>query len=306
MSKTAFVFPGQGSQYPGMGRELAANFPQARELFEQAGDCLGFNLARLCFEGPESDLQLTANTQPAILTVSVAAQRVVFAETGMAPDLVAGHSLGEYSALVCAGALSFEDAVLAVRQRGQFMQAAVPVGVGTMAAIIGLDRSTLEEVCQQAAEGDVVAPANYNSPGQVVIAGHVAAVERAMALARERGAKRALPLPVSAPFHCSLMQPAALRLAEVLAPLSIGSMQVPVVSNVEAVAYDDGSRVRDLLVSQVSSPVRWEESVEHMSACGVERFVEIGPGKVLSGLVKRIAQGVVLANVQEPADLKEL
>ncbi len=306
MSKTAFVFPGQGSQYPGMGRELAGNFPQAREVFEQANNCLGFDLARLCFEGPESDLQLTANTQPAILAVSVAAQRVVFAETGLVPDLVAGHSLGEYSALVCAEALSFEDAVLAVRQRGQLMQEAVPVGVGTMAAIMGLDRCALEEVCQQAAEGDVVAPANYNSPGQVVIAGHVAAVERAMKLARERGAKRALPLPVSAPFHCRLMQPAALRLAEVLAPLNIGAMQVPVVSNVEAVAYDDGSRVRDLLVAQVSSPVRWQESVEHMAARGIGRFVEIGPGKVLGGLIKRISKGVVLANVQEPADLKEL
>ncbi len=306
MSKIAFIFPGQGSQYPGMGKDLADNFAVAREVFEEANDRLGFDIAKVCFDGPESELQLTANTQPAILTVSIAAQRVVLSETGLTADYVAGHSLGEYSALVCAGALSFGDAVDAVRQRGLFMQEAVPVGVGTMAAIIGLDPLALEEVCRQAAEGEVVAAANFNSPGQVVIAGHVAAVERAMALAKERGAKRALALPVSAPFHCSLMLPAAERLAKVLAPLDIGPLSVPVISNVEAAANSDLQRVRELLVTQVSAPVRWEESIQTMTDLGVGRFVEIGPGKVLNGLVKRICRGAALSNVQSAEDLKGL
>lgn len=306
MSKVAFVFPGQGSQHPGMGKDLADNFAAAREVFEEANDSLGFDIAQLCFNGPESDLKLTANTQPAILTVSVAAQRVIATECGLIPSFAAGHSLGEYSALVCAGALTFTEAVAIVRQRGLFMQEAVPVGVGTMAAIIGLDRADLEEVCQQAAEGEVVAPANFNSPGQVVIAGHVAAVERAMSLAKERGAKRALALPVSAPFHCSLMLPAAERLAKVLDTIAIGDFTVPVVSNVEAKAYSESQRVKELLVAQVSAPVRWEESVQHMASLGVEQFVEIGPGKVLSGLVKRIARGLALHNVQDAAGLKGL
>ncbi len=306
MSKVAFVFPGQGSQYTGMGKDLADNFAVAREVFEEANDCLGFDVAKLCFDGPESDLQLTANTQPAILTVSIAAQRVVAAESGLIAAYAAGHSLGEYSALVCAGALPFSAAVATVRQRGLFMQEAMPIGVGTMAAIIGLDCSVLAEVCQQAAEGEVVAPANFNSPGQVVIAGHVAAVERAMSLAKERGAKRALALPVSAPFHCSLMIPAAERLAKVLDSVTIGALTIPVVSNVEAQAYSDALRVKELLVAQVSSPVRWEESVQNMAALGVDKFVEIGPGKVLSGLVKRIARGLALHNVQDASGLKGL
>ena len=212
---TAFVFPGQGSQYPGMGKELADNFAVARQTFEEANEALGFHIARLCFEGPEQDLQLTANTQPAIVATSIAALRVVQTETGLQPAFVAGHSLGEYAALVCAGGLAFGDAVRIVRQRGTFMQQAVPVGVGGMAAIMGLDNAALTAVCEEAAQDELVAPANFNSPGQVVIAGHLTAVERAMALARERGAKRALPLPVSAPFHCPLMQPAADGLAEV-------------------------------------------------------------------------------------------
>lgn len=306
MSKVAFIFPGQGSQYPGMGKDLADNFAVAREVFEEANDRLGFDLAKLCFEGPEADLKLTANTQPAILTVSVAAQRVIAAETGLVADYAAGHSLGEYSALVCAQALPFAEAVATVRQRGLFMQEAVPVGVGTMAAIIGLDRPLLEEVCQLAAEGEVVAPANFNSPGQVVIAGHVAAVERAMALAKDKGAKRALPLPVSAPFHCSLMVPAAERLDKVLAAVEIGAMELPVVSNVEAQPNSDAQRVKELLVAQVSAPVRWEESVQNMATAGVERFVEIGPGKVLSGLVKRIVRGLDLHNVEDAAGVKGL
>lgn len=306
MSKVAFIFPGQGSQYPGMGKDLADNFAAAREVFEEANDSLGFDIAQLCFNGPESDLQLTANTQPAILTVSIAAQRVIAAECGLTAAYAAGHSLGEYSALVCAGALAFSDAVATVRQRGLFMQEAVPVGIGTMAAIIGLDRAELEEVCQQAATDEVVAPANFNSPGQVVIAGHVAAVERAMSLAKERGAKRALALPVSAPFHCSLMLPAAERLAKVLDTVTIGDFAVPVVSNVEALAYSEPQRVKELLVKQVTAPVRWEESVQQMASLGVEKFVEIGPGKVLCGLVKRIARGLALHNVQDAAGLKSL
>jgi len=306
MSKVAFIFPGQGSQYPGMGKDLADNFAVARQVFEEANDRLGFNVAKLCFEGPESELKLTANTQPAILTVSVAAQRVIAAESGVSADYAAGHSLGEYSALVCAGALPFAEAVATVGQRGLFMQDAVPVGVGTMAAIIGLDRPVLEEVCRLAAEGEVVAPANFNSPGQVVIAGHVAAVERAMALAKDKGAKRALPLPVSAPFHCCLMVPAGERLAEVLDTIEVGEMMLPVVSNVEAQANRDANRVKELLVAQVSAPVRWEESVQNMAAAGVERFIEIGPGKVLSGLVKRIARGLALHNVEDAVGVKGL
>lgn len=300
----AFVFPGQGSQYAGMGKDLAENFGQAKLVFEEANDVLGINLSKLCFEGPEDELKLTANTQPAIVATSIAALRVLQSETGLVPDFVAGHSLGEYAALVCAGGLSFADAVQTVRKRGTFMQDAVPVGVGTMAAIIGLDAPVVDEVCAEVASGDVVAPANYNSPGQIVIAGHIAAVERAMALAKERGAKRALPLPVSAPFHCSLMEPAARQLDEVLAGVSVETLACPVVSNVEASANSDAKAVRELLVKQVYSPVRWEESVSAMSDEGVDRFVEIGPGKVLSGLIKRIVKGVSLQNMGKVEDLK--
>jgi [acyl-carrier-protein] S-malonyltransferase len=289
-----------------MGKDLADNFSQARQVFEEASDALGLDLARLCFEGPEEDLRLTANTQPAILTASVAALRVVEQEYGVAPAYAAGHSLGEYSALVCAGALSLADAVRTVRQRGLFMQEAVPVGVGTMAAIMGLDHEVLEEICRQAAEGEVVAPANFNSPGQVVIAGHVGAIDRAIVLARERGAKRALPLPVSAPFHCSLMMPAAERLARTLAELPVTPLGLPVVSNVEAAPNSDPLRLKELLVRQVSAPVRWDESVANMARLGVERFVEIGPGKVLCGLIKRIVKGAAVQNVEDSAGVSAL
>jgi len=302
----AFVFPGQGSQHAGMGKELATNFPVAMQVFEEANDTLGFDLAALCFEGPEDQLKLTANTQPAILTASIAALRVVEQETGIKPDYVAGHSLGEYSALVCAGGLAFSDAVMTVRQRGTFMQEAVPVGVGAMAAIMGFDRKDLAEVCAEAAQGEVVAPANFNSPVQVVIAGHTGAVERAVALASARGAKRAMLLPVSAPFHCSLMEPAGARLSEVLNGLEIGALSVPVVSNVEAAANREASRVKELLVRQVSAPVRWDESVTQMATDGVSKFVEIGPGKVLSGLIKRIAKDSTTQNVEDLASLKGL
>ena len=302
----AFIFPGQGSQYAGMGKDLAANFAAARNVFAEADDALGFDLSRLCYEGPEEDLKLTTNTQPAILATSIAALRVLQQETGLVADFAAGHSLGEYSALVCAGALDFGDALRTVRQRGSFMQQAVPVGVGAMAAILGLERADLEAVCNEAAQGEVVSPANFNSPGQVVIAGHSGAVERAMELAKARGAKRALPLPVSAPFHCALMEPAGLRLRDVLAAIPVSDLRIPVVSNVEALANRDAGRIRDLLVTQVSAPVRWDESVQTMAGLGVDRFVEIGPGKVLAGLIKRIAKGVTTQNIEDCASLKSI
>ena len=302
----AFLFPGQGSQHAGMGKDLAENFPVARQVFEEANDALGVDLASLCFNGPEEDLKLTANTQPAILTTSIAALRVLETEIGIAPNCAAGHSLGEYSALVCAGALNFADAVRIVRQRGTFMQEAVPVGTGAMAAILGLDKETLERVCQDAALGQVVSPANFNSAGQVVIAGNTEAVDRAMNLAKEHGAKRALPLPVSAPFHCSLMIPAGERLADVLADIKVGDMTVPVITNVEATPNQDASRVCQLLVDQVSAPVLWEDTIACMINLEVERYIEIGPGKVLAGLVKRMAKESIVQNVQNVADVRTL
>ncbi len=302
----AFVFPGQGSQYAGMGKDLADNFGVARQVFEEANDALGFDLAALCFNGPEEDLRLTTNTQPAILTTSDAALRVIEKETGLQPGYVAGHSLGEYSALVCAGALGFADAVRTVRLRGAFMQEAVPVGEGAMAAVMGLEAAEIEEVCRQAAQGQVVSPANFNCPGQVVIAGTTAAVERANELAKARGAKRALLLPVSAPFHCALMVSAGERLAEVLGKIAVGALKYPVVSNVEAAPCSDAGRVRELLVAQVSAPVRWDASVAKMESLGVDRFIEIGPGKVLAGLIKRIAKGAAVQNVEDTAGLKAL
>ena len=287
-----FVFPGQGSQTPGMGKELADNFSAARQVFEEADDTLGFSLSRICFEGPEEKLKLTEYTQPAILAVSTAVLRVVETETGLAPTLLAGHSLGEYAALVAAQVLSFSDALMAVRQRGLFMQEAVPVGTGAMAAVLGLENQTVEEVCRAAAADQVVAPANYNSPGQVVIAGHTEAVNRAVELAKEKGCRKAVLLPVSAPFHCVLMEPAGLRLGKLFSEMTFNPFKVPVVTNVEGKANNDHSRVAEFLVRQVSSPVLWEDSVEEMIRCGIDCFVELGPGKVLSGLVKRINKKV--------------
>ncbi|MBN1957194.1 MAG: ACP S-malonyltransferase [Desulfuromonadales bacterium] len=302
----AYVFPGQGSQYSGMGKDLADNFASARAVFEEANDALGFDLAGLCFSGSEAELKLTANTQPAILTTSIAALRVLEQEVEISPAYTAGHSLGEYSALVASGVLRLADAVRIVRQRGTFMQEAVPVGVGAMAAVMGLEASELEALCRDVAQDEIVAPANYNSPGQVVIAGHAAAVDRAIALAKERGAKRALPLPVSAPFHSALMAPAAERLKEVLDKVELQQFRCPVVSNVEALPYEDSARVKPLLVEQVCVPVRWEESVHNLSQQKVSRFVEIGPGKVLSGLIKRIDRSASTLNVEDVQSLLKI
>lgn len=304
MSHTAFIFPGQGSQYSGMGRELAGTFAVARHLFEEADDALGFKLSALCFEGSDSDLKLTANTQPAILTASIAVLKVVEQETGLKADYVAGHSLGEFSALVCSGALSFADAVKTVRARGTFMQEAVPVGTGTMAAMLGVEPDVLEDICREAAEGDVVSPANFNSPGQIVIAGSVAAVTRAIEVAKGRGYRKAMLLPVSAPFHCALMKPAADRLAGVLDAITVGELTVPVIANADAAPNSLKERVKPLLITQVCSPVLWEQSVTAMTALGVTKFIELGPGKVLSGLVKRICKEAVLSNIEDVAGIK--
>ena len=304
MQSYAFIFPGQGSQHAGMGRDLAENFKVAARSFEEADDALGFGLTKLCFEGPEEQLKLTANTQPAILAASIAAWRVLREESPLSPAFLAGHSLGEYSALVASGALSFADALRTVRARGSFMQEAVPVGVGAMAAILGVEAELLLEICQEAAQGEVVSPANYNSPGQIVIAGHTGAVSRVMEIAKARGFRKTMLLPVSAPFHCALMRPAAERLSGTLASVEIGTIATPVVSNVEAKPNGDAGRVKGLLVEQVCSPVLWDASVRQMVAAGVTRFVEIGPGKVLAGLVKRIEKEALTFNVQDAAGLK--
>ena len=299
MSRLALLFPGQGSQFVGMGKALYEGSSAARAVFEEADAALAMPLSRLCFEGPEEELQRTVNTQPAILTHSVAAFRDL---ESRAPErmegavFAAGHSLGEYSAEVAAGAMSFADVVRLVRRRGLFMQEAVPAGLGAMAAIVGLPPEEVEAVCREAAEGDIVSPANFNSPEQTVIAGHAAAVARASAACKARGARRAIPLAVSAPFHCALMAPARERLRPLLEEIRLVDPKIPVVTNVDARAESEAGRLRDALRRQVDAPVRWVETVRLLAREGVDRALEIGPGRVLSGLVRRIESGITVEN----------
>jgi len=302
--KIAFIFPGQGSQAVGMGKELADKYPVARRTFEEADEALGYKLSQVCFEGPEERLRLTEITQPAILTVSVAALRVVEGRLPK-PSFVAGHSLGEYSAHVASGTMSFADAVRTVRNRGKYMQEAVPVGVGTMAAILGMELEKVVAVCQEAAQGEVCSPANINSPEQIVISGNTAAVERGAKLADQRGAKRAKVLPVSAPFHCSLMKPAQDRLEVDLNQLKTQKPVYPVVCNVEASLVSDDMRARETLVAQLTGSVKWEQSMRLLIEKGVQTFVEIGPGKVLCGLMRQIDRSKTCLNVGDEASLNK-
>ena len=298
----AFLFPGQGSQEVGMGRALAEASPGARAVWAEADAALGFELSRLCFEGPAEELALTANTQPAVLTASVAAAAAL-AERGVTPDLAAGHSLGEYSALVVGGALSFKDAVRLVRRRGEFMQEAVPVGTGAMAALMGVDLPTVEQVCAEAAQGEVVGVANINSPGQIVVAGHRTAVERAVAGAGARGGKKSVMLPVSAPFHCALMKPAADRLAAELDRVAVSAPRIRIVRNVDGGVTTAADEVKPFLVQQVASPVRWTDTIRAFAARGVTHIVECGPGNVLTGLTRRIDDSVTAMPLNDRAAL---
>jgi [acyl-carrier-protein] S-malonyltransferase len=302
-STIAYVFPGQGSQYPGMGKDLADSFPAARKVFEEVDEALGIPLSRLCFEGPAEDLQLTENTQPAILTASIAAIRAMEASGFPTAAFVAGHSLGEYSALVAAGSISLSDAAKTVRSRGRYMQEAVPVGTGAMAAVMGAEIRAIERVCAEASGNQICAPANINSANQVVIAGNAEAVDRAMALMKGIGAKRVIKLNVSAPFHCALMKPAQERLEVDLQQLVFADPGVPVVTNVDALVRTSPSELRDALVRQVSAPVRWLESMELLIQQGVTTFVEVGPGKVLSGLMRQISREVSCLNVEDAESL---
>lgn len=303
-TKLAIVFPGQGSQSVGMLADLYAEFDIVKQTFTEASDALGYDLWALVANGPEADLNETQRTQPALLTASVAVWRLWQQQGGVQPAYFAGHSLGEYSALVCAGVLSLSDAVKLVEKRGNYMQQAVPAGVGAMSAIIGLDDAAIAAACEQAAQGEVVSPVNYNSPGQVVIAGHKAAVERAGELCKAAGAKRALPLPVSVPSHCALMQPAAEKLATDLAALNFNHAVIPVVNNVDVVTTNDAAAIKDALVRQLYSPVRWTETIEWLAAQGVTDVLELGAGKVLSGLIKRINKELTTGSVGDVASLQ--
>jgi [acyl-carrier-protein] S-malonyltransferase len=302
MGKTAFVFPGQASQYPGMGKELADKYPVARAVFDEADKALGFSISQMCSAGSEEDLKQTANTQPAILTCSVAIYRIL-EEKGVTPDFVAGHSLGEYSALVAAGSLKFSDAVKIVYKRGKYMQEAVPAGLGAMAAIMGLSHAVVMDACKRAAEGQVCSPANLNSPEQTVISGHAEAVKRAVEIASQLGAKRAVILPVSAPFHCALMMPAQEKLEKDLRKTEFAGLRVPLVTNVDADTETSGDDARDALIRQVTMPVRWEESVRELIDEGVNTFVEVGPSRVLTGLLRQIERSVGTLNVEDEKSL---
>jgi [acyl-carrier-protein] S-malonyltransferase len=301
--KIAFVFPGQGAQYAGMGRDVAERYSVARSAFDEADAALDFPISRLCFEGPEEDLKLTENTQPAIMATSVALFRVLN-EKGIHPDFVAGHSLGEYSALVAAEALSLREAAALLRRRGRYMQEAVPVGAGAMAALLGLDLAAVLAVCEKAAEGQVVSPANLNCPGQIVIAGNCEAVDRAVALAKESGARRIIPLSVSAPFHCALLLPAEERLAVDLDRCSFSDLLWPLMTNVDARPIRTGAEALDALKRQVSRPVRWQDSIERLLDEGVRTFVEVGPGKVLLGLIRSIDKSVTMLNVEDEKSME--
>jgi [acyl-carrier-protein] S-malonyltransferase len=301
---TAFVFPGQGSQYAGMGKDVAEKYPAARRVFDEIDDALGLSISTLCFDGPDEQLRLTENTQPAILAVSSALHAVLEEHGATRRDLVAGHSLGEYSAIVSVGGLTAAEAATIVRARGKFMQEAVPVGTGGMAALIGPSVEDARAICEEAAQGEVVSVANINAPGQIVIAGTKAGIDRAIDVAKKRGVRRALPLPVSAPFHCELMKPAAERLEPILDAAGFKDLWFALVSNVDASPIGTATAVRNALLRQVASPVRWVESVERMIAMGVKRIVEIGPGNVLTGLVKRIDPAVELMNVSDVPSLE--
>ncbi|HWX54608.1 MAG TPA: ACP S-malonyltransferase [Verrucomicrobiae bacterium] len=305
LPQIAFLFPGQGSQATGMGKELAGLYPVARQTFQEADDALGFSLSQLCFEGPDEKLKMTEITQPAILTMSTAVCRVL-KEKGITPQYVAGHSLGEYSAHVAAGTLTFSDAVRAVRNRGQYMQEAVPAGQGAMAAILGMDLATLQQVCSEAAQGEVVSPANINSPDQIVISGNQKAVERAAELAKQRGAKRAVMLQVSAPFHCALMQPAQDRLAADLRTLQFNNPSVPVISNIDAEPKTTADASRQALVRQVTGAVQWAPSMQKLIQLGVTTYIEAGPGKVLCGLMRQIDRAQTCLNVEDEASLQKV
>ncbi|HEY2526053.1 MAG TPA: ACP S-malonyltransferase [Candidatus Binataceae bacterium] len=303
--KIAFLFPGQGAQKVGMGAELAREFAAAREAFAEADDALGVKLSTLCFEGPEEDLRLTANTQPATLATSIAALRAFQAEFGVDAELAAGHSLGEYTALVAAGALEFPAALRAVRERGRQMQEACPAGQGSMAALIGLDLAAVREVCAQVSQdGQIAVPANLNAPGQIVIAGHAAAVRRAIEIAKERGAGASVELKVSAPFHSPLMQPARDGMAPVIAALAVSAPRFGVISNVTAEVNRDPARIGPLLLEQITAPVRWEESMARLGASGATSAIEFGAGRVLAGLMRRINKGFKVRSVEDPASLR--
>ncbi len=298
---TAFVFPGQGSQKTGMGKDIYDNFEEARTVFNTANSALGFDLSALCFEGPDEKLKSTEISQPAILTVSIA----TLAAFGRKPDLAAGHSLGEYSALVCAGAIDFKDAVKLVQMRGKFMQEAVPAGKGTMAAVLGLSKELLIECCRKAASSGIVEPANFNSPGQIVISGEIAAVEAAGQLCKEAGAKRVIPLQVSAPFHCSLMKSAADKLKIELDKIQIKDASIPVIANVTGLPVTSAAEIRRLMIEQVTSPVLWEDSIRNMASGGADTFIEIGCGKVLAGLIKKTLEHAKIYNIEDASSIKE-